>query len=82
MWTWYLDVPEYSRWMMAETLPKILAYIKAKRKTETLPKILAYIKAETITETLSKIHCTGLHTNVDRERYIRNVAKHTGKHQD
>ena len=29
---WYRVVPEYSRWIMALTLPKMLAYIRATRK--------------------------------------------------
>lgn len=28
IWRWYLAVPEYNRWMIADTLPKILAYIR------------------------------------------------------
>ena len=29
---WYLAVPEYSLWIMALTLPKILAYMRAGRR--------------------------------------------------
>lgn len=30
IWVWYLAVPEYNRWIIAETLPNILAYMRAK----------------------------------------------------
>lgn len=29
---WYLAVPEYNLWMMADTFPKMLAYIRARRE--------------------------------------------------
>lgn len=34
IWVWYLAVPEYNRWIIAETLPKILAYIRANELNE------------------------------------------------
>lgn len=37
---WYRAVPEYSRWMMAETFPKMLAYIKAGE--ELLEEVLLF----------------------------------------
>lgn len=32
IWRWYLAVLEYSLWMMADTFPKMLAYIRAGRE--------------------------------------------------
>ena len=32
IWRWYLAVPEYNLWMMADTFPKMLAYIRAGRE--------------------------------------------------
>lgn len=29
IWVWYLAVPEYNLWIIADTLPNILAYIRA-----------------------------------------------------
>lgn len=29
---WYLAVPEYNLWMIADTFPKMLAYISARRE--------------------------------------------------
>lgn len=29
IWVWYLAVPEYNRWMIADTLPNMLAYMSA-----------------------------------------------------
>lgn len=34
IWRWYLAVPEYNLWMMADTFPKMLAYIRAGREAK------------------------------------------------
>lgn len=38
---WYLAVPEYNRWMMAETLPNILAYMRAASKYNYFEKLIS-----------------------------------------
>jgi hypothetical protein len=56
IWIWYLDVPEYSLWMMAETLPKILAYINAERYNKKLwKKWHSSMTKNTINKKLPKI---------------------------
>lgn len=41
--------------MIAETLPKILAYIRAENRIETLPKILTCIRADEKDQTILTI---------------------------
>lgn len=55
IWRWYLAVPEYNLWMMADTFPKMLAYIRAGKRT----KHQWYIQVGVYTEGwISKINVT------------------------